>query len=396
MAVITGTNGPDALFGTPQDDTIAGLGGNDLLSGGDGNDTLTGDGGNDILYGENGSDRLLGGAGDDILSGGAGQDVFDGGEGNDWIIAGFGNKVASGGAGVDTLVMDAAVRTTSFFATGNPATTSATVNFTGIESFEFVDGRYTRDVGDIAAQALRLYQAALGRMPDAAGLSFHTANLEDAVFGRPGGLDLLGTARSFLASPEMQAHYGTLTDAAFVTQLYANVLHRVPDAAEVSFHVDELARTERAQVLLHFSESPENINNTRAEVEGGLWVTDARAAQVMRLYDTTLHRLPDSGGLSEYTADLKGGQTLDSVAYHFTASPEFTNTYGALNDHDLVALLYRNTLHREGTETEISYYTHVLATQAMTQNQVVVAFSESPEHVQLTAASLTDHGMLLG
>jgi serralysin len=32
-------------------------------------------------------------------------------------------------------------------------------------------------------------------------------------------------------------------------------------------------------------------------VSKGLWITDTNAAQVARLYDTTLNRLPDAPGL---------------------------------------------------------------------------------------------------
>src|SRR5690606_10133927 len=50
MAVITGTNGNDNLFGTALDDVLSGLDGNDSLEGGRGNDWLIGGKGIDTAY----------------------------------------------------------------------------------------------------------------------------------------------------------------------------------------------------------------------------------------------------------------------------------------------------------------------------------------------------------
>ena len=79
MAIITGTPGPDTLFGTADDDTIAGTAGDDFLVGGEGNDLVNGDDGDDNLRGNGGDDVLNGGAGNDLMRGGDGVDSFDGG-----------------------------------------------------------------------------------------------------------------------------------------------------------------------------------------------------------------------------------------------------------------------------------------------------------------------------
>ncbi len=65
MAVITGTNVRNRLFGTAAADTIRGLGGNDDLFGKAGNDRLEGGTGNDLLDGGLGIDTMLGGTGND-------------------------------------------------------------------------------------------------------------------------------------------------------------------------------------------------------------------------------------------------------------------------------------------------------------------------------------------
>ena len=74
------------------------------------------------------------------------------------------------------------------------------------------------------------------------------------------GLSLTQVAQGFIDSPEFSAAYGSLSNSDFVTQLYANVLHRAPDAAGLKFHVDLLnaGNISRAQDLVGFSESTEN------------------------------------------------------------------------------------------------------------------------------------------
>ena len=83
MPVITGTSGPDELFGGSGDDEISGLEGNDILWGREENDTLSGGDGDDVLNGEDGNDTLIGGLGNDRLIGGLGDDIMIGGRGDD-------------------------------------------------------------------------------------------------------------------------------------------------------------------------------------------------------------------------------------------------------------------------------------------------------------------------
>lgn len=85
-AVITGTNGPDRLVGTPYADQIYGQGGNDLIYGHQGDDVLRGGDGNDSIWAGVGADRESGGRGDDVLHALANDnrvDVLDCGPGND-------------------------------------------------------------------------------------------------------------------------------------------------------------------------------------------------------------------------------------------------------------------------------------------------------------------------
>ncbi len=109
---ISGTSGPDLLFGTSGvdvihggdgDDVIWGLGSGDTLCGGNGNDTIFGQAGVDTLLGGSGDDLLYGVSGDDILLGGGGDDDMWGGSGWDWISGGPGNDDVWGQNGGDTI-----------------------------------------------------------------------------------------------------------------------------------------------------------------------------------------------------------------------------------------------------------------------------------------------------
>jgi len=121
-----------------------------------------------------------------------------------------------------------------------------------------------------------LYQAALGRTPDPAGLeSWETiANalpsatqaigvyaLSDQSGGYNGSLSIAG---GFTQSAEFLAKYGSLSNTQFVTQLYANVLDRAPDTAGLNSWLAELSAGQtREHVLIGFAESAEAISNAQ-------------------------------------------------------------------------------------------------------------------------------------
>lgn len=103
MAVKTGNNGNNTIFGTAQADEIYGLGGNDYLDGRGGNDLVDGGAGNDKIFGGLGDDELYGGTGRDTLRGGAGWDVLFGNTDNDSLFGDDGYDVLDGGRGDDVL-----------------------------------------------------------------------------------------------------------------------------------------------------------------------------------------------------------------------------------------------------------------------------------------------------
>jgi len=219
----------------------SGFGANDTLTGASQADRLDGNGGNDLLYG---------GAGDDALSGGSGNDYIDGGTGTDTALYDYARSayaisvspqqtIVTGPDGTDTLV--------------------------GVERLDFTDHYHvTFDIAGNAGLAYRLYQAAFDRKPDLGGLGYQMNDLNR-------GVSLEQVAANFIASPEFQTTYGSVDNTQFLTLLYKNVLHRDPDTGGLQFHLDEFAHGEtRAQMLIHFSESPENQANVIGDIQDGI------------------------------------------------------------------------------------------------------------------------------
>ena len=115
--------------------------------------------------------------------------------------------------------------------------------------------------GDWAGQAYRLYEATLARQPDPGGFDFWIGQLRS-------GMSLTAAASGFTGSPEFQSTYGSLDDTQFVTLLYNNVLHRAPDPGGLSFWLNQISTGEsRSDVVLGFSESPEDKGNQQAGVQ---------------------------------------------------------------------------------------------------------------------------------
>jgi serralysin len=138
---------------------------------------------------------------------------------------------------------------------------------TNVERLQFTNGIVALDINGDAGQAYRLYQAAFNRVPDVGGLGYQTNALDT-------GLTLTQVASNFIASPEFQRTYGNVDDTQFVTLLYQNVLHRAPDAGGLQFHLDEMhvQGQSRADVLVHFSESPENQANVIGQIQDGMFM----------------------------------------------------------------------------------------------------------------------------
>ena len=123
--------------------------------------------------------------------------------------------------------------------------------------------------------------------------------------------------------------------------------------------------------------------------------TTSPAAQVTRLYDTVFDRAPDDAGLTFWTNALRVGVGLDDVAELFVASPEFRDRYGDIGAGEFVNLLYQNVLDREPDPEGQAFWTSNLQSGVLDRDDVVLAFSESPEHVAKVGPVSTDDNPLI-
>jgi serralysin len=114
---------------------------------------------------------------------------------------------------------------------------------------------------------------------------------------------------------------------------------------------------------------------------------------VARLYDTTLNRLPDAGGLVNWTTALKSGVSLAEISKGFTNSEEFQQQYGTLDNAGFMTLLYNNVLDRQPDSAGIAAWTESM-NSGKARDDVVVEFSESIEHQNLCAPYI-DNGIML-
>ena len=194
----------------------------------------------------------------------------------DTLTATAGNNAIDGQDGVDTVVYagpranyTVAKETWGFGVTdkvGNGGH-DAVIN---VERLQFDDTGVALDISGSAGQAYRLYQAALDRPAESAGLGFwiyqldHGLSLDDMV------QDIINT------QPEFIQKYGSNpTDAQFVNLLYANVLHRSPDAAGYDFWLKALTNhdTTHVGIVKFFSESPENQAQVIGTIQDGIAYT---------------------------------------------------------------------------------------------------------------------------
>jgi hypothetical protein len=172
-----------------------------------------------------------------------------------------GNAVVQANGGWSAAVTLGASGTDTFVASdtdvaSNVGTSNAVAFTLGAPPQQNLFGQVTHDVTSPVGDIYALYDAILGRAPDAPGFSAFVAALE-------AGTPPVGIAQSLLASPEFTSEFGTAytqgSDTSFVDRLYENAFHRAPDAAGLAAWDHALASgASRAEVALDIALSPEH------------------------------------------------------------------------------------------------------------------------------------------
>ena len=211
----------------------------------------------------------------------------------------------------------------------------------GVEFATFADGRLVMDENDPAARVVRLYEAALDRVPDQGGLNFWIDAIQH-------GQSLTALAQGFIASSEFESRFGgaSASNGAFVDQLYLNVLGR---AAEQGGATSGWARSTAApRAAPRCSSASPRAPRTRRAPRRWCRPASGTAARPRRSGAPLRHRvrpLAGRSGLVAWKNVLEGGSaSLVQVADSFTQSAEFRGEYGNLGNRDFANALYVNTL----------------------------------------------------
>ena len=245
-------------------------------------------------------------------------------------------------------------------------------------TYSFADGTALADPTGLAADVARLYLAVLDRAPDIGGLQAYTTA---ADAGDP--LDQIAAA--LLASPEYAAGSGSLSNMAFISASYENVLHRAVDASGLQSYSNALAGgLSRAQLV-------ENLAQSQESRQVNLALTgDHDDAEVTRLYGAAFDRAPDASGLSTFAGLLAAGQSVSSVAQDLVSSGEFARLYGGLGNGAFVQALYQTVLHRTADSGGLANWTGQLDAGA-SRAVVVAGIADSLEN-RLDTAAITHDG----
>ncbi|GMG83951.1 hypothetical protein LNKW23_31650 [Paralimibaculum aggregatum] len=191
----------------------------------------------------------------DQLSGSAANECFDGLAGRDTVVfAGTRSEAERAFAG-DGVAFD------------GPQGTDLLI---GIERAEFDDGAFIFDAGGAdLGYIYRTYAAAFARTPDEGGFIFWNDAINTGAFSRA------GVAQFFVDSPEFAEKFGANpSDGDFIDALFNNVLLRDPDDGGRTFWLDafETGLFDRADMLVFFAESPENVARNIENLDVGVWV----------------------------------------------------------------------------------------------------------------------------
>ena len=156
---------------------------------------------------------------------------------------------------------------------------------------------------------IRLYKAYFKRLPDKGGLTYWIGK-------RRSGTTLIRASNTFAASSEFTRTYGSLSDSAFVTLVYQNVLGRAPDAGGRSYWISKLrSGTSRGTAMVGFSESSEYVRKMTSTVDA------------VAVHHSMLQAIP-SDTIAATVARLDGDTPLETIVAEILASSAYLTRFG--------------------------------------------------------------------
>ncbi|MFT7600471.1 MAG: hypothetical protein ACI8TP_003413 [Acidimicrobiales bacterium] len=169
--------------------------------------------------------------------------------------------------------------------------------------------------------------------------------------------------------------YGPFATAGdFVEQQYLDFLGRPADAAGRLFWTGQGGTSTATSAPI--------INQFLSSTEFGV------RREVIRLYLGLFQRLPDEEGLTFWAGRRNAGVPLTVVAQGFLGSAEFAELVGIVDNRAFAAQVYRNVLGREPDAAGLDFWAGRLDA-GVSRPSLVVSFTESPEFVTSTDATVT-------
>lgn len=245
------------------------------------------------------------------------------------------------------------------------------------------------------AEAARLYDTLLDRdmqMSEREALVEHISD---------GQLDGQALATALMATDEFTTRYGTLSDAAFISQIYLNTLGRTPELDDVNdaFQAFEAGTLTREDLAVTLAQSSEHlvVGNTHMstnnfdvllnpiEFERSLDKTQV-VTIISRITDTLYDRDPTQTELDVFSDRLLTGvDTADDVAALMLAMngdivPANPKSLFGLSGAALVQQAFLNALGRQPTASELAIWEDNLVQGRLTAAEFTAILARSVDH----------------
>jgi hypothetical protein len=132
--------------------------------------------------------------------------------------------------------------------------------------------------------------------------------------------------------------------------------------------------------------STSDISNVQyVQLDNGqalVFADSTQQAAITTLYQTAFGRTAEAAGLQYWFDRAAAGVSLDQIAKEFTASAEYANTGGKLDDSAFIHSLYQNTLGRTAEDAGHAYWLHALTHGGATRDQLIKSFASiAAQHI---------------
>ena len=205
----------------------------------------------------------------------------------------------------------------------------------------------------------RMYNVALNRNADAAGLKNWTSQLKS---GKKTAADLID---GFFFSDEYKGKKKSADE--MIADCYKAMLDRSPDATgkanwklrfDVGMSMQAICKgfvgsNEFKGLCKTYGIKPGTINLRLAKDENY-----ERTYFVYRLYKNCLGRTPDGAGLENWSKQIKSGKTGSNLVEGFVFSDEYQNR--KTSNKEFISMLYNTILGRSASTSEITSWTNKL------------------------------------